>query len=247
MKKDRCLDNNQYVCYKICRVKLLFKKRYVYPKGYKVRSITEQTNILRQLFPGIGYADERIVKGPLPEGAEGWFAIPRWENIASSYNEAVEKMLELIRQQRKGRFCNYRAGRLGPYYLKQTEKATMMFHKIEQEQKGYDILVVPAQFGLRHRNLFVEQARAVMNAGEFGFGAFAVGIMLLIHPEREVQWEQLHVQCAGDDFSNLIHGEWSRAPLFDFNDDEIKFGAGWFLSTYAHYGSASGFVSPSSV
>jgi len=52
---------------------------YAYPKGYKVKGITEQTNILRQLFPGIGFADEKLAEQPLPPNAEGWFAIPKWE------------------------------------------------------------------------------------------------------------------------------------------------------------------------
>ncbi|MDO8561197.1 MAG: hypothetical protein Q7R91_03205, partial [bacterium] len=36
------------------------KSSYAYPKGYKVKGITEQTNILRQLFPGVGFADEKL-------------------------------------------------------------------------------------------------------------------------------------------------------------------------------------------
>ncbi|MBI2625135.1 MAG: hypothetical protein HYW70_02285 [Candidatus Nealsonbacteria bacterium] len=219
--------------------------KYVYPKGYKVKNITEQTNILRQLFPGIGYADERIVKGPLPEGAEGWFAIPRWDSIAHTYNEAVDKVLKMLKQQCKGRFYNYREHHITDW-LQQTNKAMKMFYKIWQEQDGYDILVVPAQFGLRHRGLSIRQARNAMNVMEFGFGAFAVGIMLLIHPEREVQWEQLHVLCAGDDFS-IIYVESLREPFFDFYNGEVKFDNCLEHSYDDRYGSASGFVSSSSV
>jgi hypothetical protein len=32
------------------------KSSYAYPQGYKVKGITEQTDILRQLFPGISFA-----------------------------------------------------------------------------------------------------------------------------------------------------------------------------------------------
>jgi len=52
------------------------------------------------------------------------------------------------------------------------------------EIKHHDILVVPAQFGLRHRGRSVRRVREVMNANEFGLGVFAIGIMLLTHPER---------------------------------------------------------------
>ncbi|MBI2625234.1 MAG: hypothetical protein HYW70_02795 [Candidatus Nealsonbacteria bacterium] len=49
-------------------------ENYGYPKGYKVKNITEQTNILRQLFPGIGYADDKLAERPLPPNADGRFS-----------------------------------------------------------------------------------------------------------------------------------------------------------------------------
>jgi hypothetical protein len=80
-------------------------------------------------------------------------------------------------------------------------------------------------------------------ANEFGLGAFAIGIMLLTHPEREVQWEQLHIDCAGDEFAPDADGDFSCAPLFFFDDGEVKFNARWFAHAYELYGSASAFVS----
>ena len=88
---------------------------YAYPKGYKVKGITDQTNILRQLFPGIGFADEKLADQPLPPNAEGWFAIPKWEKFAPTYGEAVEKVLAMIGSKRK--FYNYRDGQLGADHL----------------------------------------------------------------------------------------------------------------------------------
>ena len=88
---------------------------YAYPKGYKVKGITEQTNILRQLFPGVGFADEKLAEQPLPPNAEGWFAIPKWQTLAPTYGEAVEKVLAMIGSKRK--FYNYRDGQLGADHL----------------------------------------------------------------------------------------------------------------------------------
>jgi hypothetical protein len=213
---------------------------YAYPKGYKVKGITEQTNILRQLFPGIGFADEKIAEQPLPPNAEGWFAIPKWQTLAPNYGEAVEKVLAMIASKRK--FYNYRDGQLGAEYLRQHAKTVKMFQKLGDEQKDFDILVVPAQFGLRHKGRSVRRAREVFTANEFGLGAFAIGIMLLTHPEREVQWEQLHVDCAGDEFAPDADGGFSCAPVFLFGDGGVKFDADWFVSAYEFYGSASAFV-----
>lgn len=216
------------------------KSSYAYPKGYKVKGITEQTNILRQLFPGIGFADEKIAEQPVPSGAEGWFAIPKWQTLAPTYGEAVEKVLAMIASKRK--FYNYRDGQLGAEYLRQHAKTEKIFQTLGDEQKDHDILVVAAQFGLRHRGRSVRRAREVFTANEFGLGAFAIGIMLLTHPEREVQLEQLHVDCAGDEFAPEADGDFSFAPIFYFIDGKVVFYAYW--SDYAHdfCGSSSAFL-----
>ena len=213
---------------------------YAYPKGYKIKGITEQTNILRQLFPGIGSANKKIAKQPLPPNAEGWFAIPKWQTLAPTYGEAVQKVLAMIASKRK--FYNYRDGQLGAEYLRQHAKTAKMFQKFGDEQKDYDILVVPAQFGLRHRGRSVRRAREVFQANEFGLGAFAVGIMLLTHPEREVQWEQLHVDCAGDEFAPGADGGFSCALIFYFCVGGVEFCARWFGCARGFYGSASAFL-----
>ncbi len=219
------------------------KSNYGYPKGYQRKDVHAQANLLRELIPGVGFADEKLAELPLPSGAEGYFAIPRWQTVAPTYREAVEKVFALLAKQRKGKFHNYCEGQLGEEYLRESEKTAAAFQKLSDEQKGYDILVVPAQFGLRHRGRSVRRAREVMNSSEFGLGAFAVGIMLLTHPEREVQWEQLHIDCAGDEYSPDGDGRFGIAPFFRFGGVELKFGSGWVSGPSDDYGSASGFVS----
>jgi hypothetical protein len=81
----------------------------------------------------------------------------------------------------------------------------------------------------------------MMNAVEFGLGAFAVGSMILTHPEREIRWEQLHIDCAGDECSEDADGVFSLAPFFFFFDG-VGFDAGGCSSANERYGSASGFL-----
>ncbi|OQA35486.1 MAG: hypothetical protein BWY53_00760 [Parcubacteria group bacterium ADurb.Bin326] len=216
---------------------------YGYLSGYKPKGITEQTNILRQLFPGVGFADEKLAEGQLPPNAEGWFAIPRWEKIAPTYGEAVQKVLDLIKQTRNGAFYNYRDGQLGPQYLRQSQKSAKAFQKLGDEQKDHDILVVPAQFGLRHRGRSVRRAREVMNANEFGLGAFAVGIMILTHPERLMNYDDLWIDCAGDEFAPDADGDFSWSPFFEFSDGVVGFVTFWVDIACGSFGSASGLVS----
>ena len=220
------------------------KSSYAYPSGYKLKGLTEQINILRQLFPGVGYSDpdlrEKAVTGKLalPENAEGWFAIPRWEKFAPTYGEAVQVVLAKLGSTRP--FHNYCEGQLGPDWLRQREKTVKMFQMLGNQQKG-DILIAPAQFGLLHRGRSARRAREVFKTNEFGLGSFAIACMLLTHKERLVQWEQLHIDCAGDEYALDADGQFSRAPCFYWRGGELRFHAPWYAYASARCGSASGF------
>jgi len=218
------------------------KSNYGYLSGYKPKGITEQTNILRQLLPGIGFADEKLAEQPLPPNAEGWFAIPRWQSVAKTYGEAVQKVLDLIKKQREGKFYNWREGKLGKQYLRQHERTAKKLETLGEQQKGYDILVVAAQFGLRHRGRSVRRAREVFTANEFGLGAFEIGCMLLTHPERLQHYDDLWIDCAGDEYAPGADGGFSSAPCFGFSGGRVRFGAHWFGSARGSDGSASGFL-----
>jgi len=216
---------------------------YEYPSEYTgPKPIAEQVATLRQLFPELKGAsfDETIAARPLPSNAEGWFAIPRWEKLGSSYGKAVEKVLAAIKSKRT--FHNYREGQAASQYLRQQAKTVEAFQKLGDEQKGHDILIVPCQFGLRYRGKSVRRARVVMNVNEFGLGAFAVGAMLLTHPERLVCWKQLHVDCAGDEFAPDADGQFVSAPFFSWGVGRVGFGTDDVDDTSLCYGSASGFL-----
>lgn len=212
-----------------------------YPSGYKLKDITEQTNILRQLFPGIGYADEKLAHQPRPANAEGWFAIPKWQSVAKTYNEAVKKVLALIKKQRNGKFYNCQEGKIGAQYLRQHERTVNKLKTLAKEQPGYDILVVAGQFGLRHRGRSVRRAREVFTANEFGLGTFEIGCMLLTHPERLQGFYSLWIDCAGDEYAPA-DGDFSVAPCFNFRGGVVKFGTHWSAYVSDLYGSVSGFL-----
>lgn len=215
---------------------------YGYLSGYKKpKGMTEQTNLLRQLFPGIGFADEQLATRDLPKGAEGYFAIPRWETLAPTYGEAVQKVLDMIKKTRNGKLYNYCEGKLGPQYLRQHAKTSKAFQVLGDQQKGYDILVVPCQFGLRHRGRSVRRAREVMIASEFALGAFANGIMILTHPERLQHDNDLWIDGGGDEFSPDAGGRFDFAPSFVFDGGRVRFDAFWVLYALDLYGSPSGF------
>ena len=85
----------------------------------------------------------------------------------------------------------------------------------------------------------------VMNSLQFGLGAFAVGCMLLTHPERLQHYDDLWVDCAGDEFSPDADGAFGMAPYFYSSGGALKFDTYFVGHAHGHCGSASGFVSQS--
>ncbi|MCK5059831.1 MAG: hypothetical protein KAR00_01630 [Candidatus Pacebacteria bacterium] len=207
---------------------------YTYPKGYKIKGITEQTNILRQIFPGVGYADEKLAERPLPANAEGWFAIPRWERMSPTYGEAVQIVFGMIKRTRNDKFytpC--------PLDLNRRVQTVAMLKNIGDQQRGSDILVIPAQFGVRYRGMSVRRVREIVDTLEFGMGVFQVAIMLLTHPERFQQFYNLWIDCAGDDYIfDTVHA----APYFSFRYNKVRFSTRWVGKQDVKFGSISGFV-----
>ena len=88
----------------------------VYPANYRVRPVEAQVTELRKFFPKLGNCLEKRARRQLPEDAEAWFAIPRWQAIASSYNRAMEILLEALASRRK--FSNRILGRLDEMFLR---------------------------------------------------------------------------------------------------------------------------------
>ena len=219
------------------------KPNYGYPPRYAMKPVCEQLVELSKHFNGLNTNDVLACSKELPalpSGAEGWFAVPRWEKVAKTYNEAVEKVLDLIGKTRT--FYNYRKGNLGPKYLRLSERTAVALQMLGERQKG-DFLLIPAQFGLTHRGRSVRRVRVVYAPSEFGLGSFITGCMILSHPERFVQWEQLHIDCPGDEYSPDAGGVFSSAPIFYFSGGGVEFYALWVGDASERYGSASGFVS----
>jgi len=75
------------------------RSAYGYPRKHKgPKEIKEQIKALAKIF-GLDSSHALEYANNLPQfpnGAEGWFAIPRWEKVAKTYNEAVERMRKAL-------------------------------------------------------------------------------------------------------------------------------------------------------
>lgn len=209
-----------------------------YPAVYHPKSVTEQIARLAPLFPRLR-AGALLPPPNLPAGAEGWFVFPDWRRLAPNYNAALGETLAILARVRETSLS--RIDRLGPDRLRQSERAVALGATFEPAS-GSDFLVLPAQFGARHAGHSIRHAREMFTANEFGLGALALACMLLTHPERLAQADQLYVDGAGDEYSASDEAQYSEAPFFRVLDGRVGFGTSWIGFADPYFGSASAFT-----
>jgi hypothetical protein len=214
--------------------------RREYPATYRVRPIEAQSTTLRNLFPGMHNPMEKLARRTLPDGAEDWFVIPRWQHVAHTYGEAVQKVIDLLAVHR--RFSNRITDRLSPTFLRQCERTALAERIIAEQQHDHEMLVIAAQLGLLYRGCSARRARVLMAANEFAMGAFAVGCLLLTHPERLSHLDTLMLDCGGDEYSLRGDGSFDRVPLFDFDLGGIEFSVFYEDRARNLWGTPTGFV-----
>lgn len=224
------------------------KSNYGYLSGYrKPVEISDQIDILRSHWPeldpdlALRYMHEVYPTLQLPGWVEGPFAIIRPGFFSDRYGEELVEVLKALVRARKGQFCNYHENHFGPEYLRQSERTLSKLRALVEQQSGSDILISPAQFGIRHRGRSVRRGREVFVVGEYGSGAKDVGTMLLTNPIRLQQSEDLWIDCAGDEFV-LDADEFNSAPYFCFNHGKVEFDADLVSNVSDCSGSISEFL-----
>jgi len=210
-----------------------------YPAAYRAKPIAEQLATLAILFPRLRAG---VVPAPasLPAGAEAWFVLPDWRRLAPLYNTALSEVLGVLARTRDTSLA--RLDRLGPDRLRQAERTIALGAALDPGP-DLDYVVVAAQFGARHAGHSIRHAREMFAANEFGLGAFALSCLLMTHPDRLTQPDQLYVDGAGDEYSASDEAQYSEAPFFRFLDGRVGFGTSWIGYADPFFGSASAFVS----
>jgi hypothetical protein len=211
-----------------------------YPPTYRVRPVEAQVTELRKAFPELGACREKLARLPIPEGPEAWFAIPRWQALASTYNDAVERIIEVLGKKR--RLSNRIAERLGKEYLRQTERSRLAETILADQQQGSDIFVMAAQAGKLHRGCSARRTRAKLAGNEFCLGVFAVASILLTHNERLSSGDSLMLDCGGDEYSVRADRNFDRVPLFDFDIAGIEFSIFYHDRARNLWGTPTGFL-----
>lgn len=204
-----------------------------YPNNYKVSSTQRQIEILNETFPKLKISNVMIPE--LHPKGEGLFIIPHWLQIAETYPEAVQKVLNALEKSRP--FYNYRSGEIDADHLQQMPSKEAFWKSRPKES-----ICLSAQFGMLHKGKSVENVRESTKTDELLLGAYEVGIMLLTNPKRLQAYEDLWIDCPGDMHAPGAGRVFSKAPIFYFYVGKLKFDTDDVSLVSDDYGSASGFL-----
>lgn len=192
--------------------------------------LKQQAKILNKYFPG-KFKTPKNISIPVNYKTD-MYLIPKF----TDYNQAVETALKAVKETRP--FYNWREGKLGKEYLKETER------KIEGRKSLIDcgdFYLIHAQMGSKYKGKSVENVRKEFSSNEVGLGAYEVACILLINPDVLKRYEDLWVDCPGDEYSYNADGSFSKCPFFYFDGGVLEFDTSDVGSAVAYYGSASWF------
>ncbi|MSR85667.1 hypothetical protein EXS71_04530 [Candidatus Uhrbacteria bacterium] len=235
---------------------------YGYPQSYRLGGAVDEVALLTQQWGGVNFDSSHVVRlasgivVPREQGMDGLIIVPKPSVLAKicratslakgkegwpDMNLGLLYILDALKHKLGKKFHDFTEGRIGPSNLRMTERQMQALQKLEASQPG-DLLLFPGQTGLLYRGKSVRRARALFLAKEFGLGAYITGAHLLVHLERLVKYEDLWMDCAGDEYDFEAGGTWDRAPVVYFYDGKLGFGTGHVDDPSEYYGSVSGFL-----
>jgi len=173
-------------------------QRSGYFSGYsEPKTIEEQIEILKKFFPDLDYS----IRGGFlcPKAAEGLFVVPKWHKLGKTYQEATSRALDTLEKAYGERIAS--VGKWKEKWYRQDIRTEKSLDFIDSQYSG-DIMLLPAQFGMRLKGSSISSARKRFHANEFGLCTYEVCMMLITHKERLQQYDDLRIYCLGDQVNN---------------------------------------------
>ncbi len=231
---------------------------YGYLSGYrKARPAGEQIAVLRQYDWGrdvewtLNDAQQKLLAGPLPQGAEGYFAVVFDRTMVMHYEEEanidqsgpVTLALNALRDEREGLLVNNREGMLGPQHYRRNKKSAEKMKLLwESQGRPSGIILIPAQLGREHRGKSPLRACVVIRGSEFPLDAYETIQMVLTHKNRLSHSDDLWLDLPGAEYSPGADGVFDLALSLEFDVDRVRFIRRAADYAYDQHGSASGFL-----
>lgn len=181
------------------------------PKFMGLWPLEEQIALLVQEFGLSGDCTLKYIKGmeeknPKPDGFEGWVAVPKIDAFARRFfpsvftssekdRLAIELVLSKIGQEIA---VSNQFAHVHDLEFRRSNRSYDAFYIMGQEQPG-EILVFPAQLGLKYRGCSPRAAQAKFSKGEFEIDAFSGACILFTHPNRLRTSNDLFMVCSGSE------------------------------------------------
>lgn len=165
------------------------------------------------------------------------YSFLHWSKIDKTYSGAVIKVLDEIKATRS--FYNYREGQIDEAHLRETKEKAKAFKKLT-DKKG--MVTMEVQLGQKYKGKSVQEVRKIYTEGETGMGIYELGCILLANPKILQKYEDLWIDCPGDEFDDPGSGvRFVRAPCLRFHG-RLGFGTGRSGFPHDGFGSASWFL-----
>lgn len=165
------------------------------------------------------------------------FRFSHWSSVAKTYPEAVEKIFKAIKDTRP----TYSWIKFDAEHLRERPGKKEALEKLTKD----GVLEIEVQMGEKYKGKSVKEVGEIIPKNEVGLGIYEAACIVLAKPSLLQKWEDLGIDCPGDEY-DLDEGDgFSYAPCLYFVDGGLEFDNRWFRSAGEGFGSASAFVSES--
>jgi hypothetical protein len=215
------------------------------PRNYTIRPLAQQAEVLRRAFPMLGLTQvnrDSVQSSNIPRlggrGIDGWFVLPNPLAVADTYGKAAELVLSMLAVQREVHVWP----QVGPKSCwKSATKTESAMACLCRDQRS-DLVVLPAQSGYRFQHYTAWELERDMGPNEFPLGVFAVGCMLLTHPDRLSTPKSLWIDCPADRLRGVGSASWLQLPMFSLTHSGLHFCVTPEDESGPRSGMATGFV-----
>ena len=185
-------------------------------KNQQIDVFYKRLEYLSKLFPEIKKSfDSRLIHVDLTEGTT-LFPILTWQQVSNTYEEAVNLILDMIKDSRNGKFQSIFGQNFSSSYLLRENYFIKSIKIFCQQQEGRAIKILPAQTDGRYLGVSADQLRKLISDSdcEFDLDIFTVGQMILLDEDLITDYRDVGIICSGNRFSQKGDEEYQKVPVF---------------------------------
>lgn len=169
---------------------------------------------LLKLFPEIKKSfDIHLINMSMPEGIT-FFPILTWSQVSSTYEEATNLVLDMIKDSRNGKFQSIFGQNFSSPYLQREQNFAKNIDLLCHQQEGREIKILSAQTDGRYLGISADQLRNHISNYEFDLDIFTVGLMILLDEDLIIDYRDVGIICSGNRFSSKGDEEYKKVPIF---------------------------------